>query len=101
MARYRMEDGTVIDTARASAQWEEVRYFDGKNRRGAATGSSTEHERLYRSRRGRYYIEHWSQWAGSTPYVRWIDKRAAAAWLLANEAEIPDDLREAADEITE
>jgi len=101
MARYRMEDGTVLDTQNASQSWREARDHDGSNWISRATGSQWIHETLYRSRRGRYYLERTSQWQGSRPSAEWISHRAAASWLLANEHEVPEDLVKEAEEVSE
>lgn len=101
MSTYRMDDGTVVKTENATASWKEDTRWDGSNHISVATGSQWEHQTLYRSRRGRYWLEHTSQWQGSAPYAEWISKRAAAAWLLANDHEIPDDLAAEAEAITE
>lgn len=101
MARYRMDDGTVVDTDNARQSWEEATRFDGSNRISIATGSQWAHEALHRSRKGRYYLERWSQWQGSTPGAEWISQRAAAAWLMLNEHDVPDDLQAAAEEASE
>jgi hypothetical protein len=99
--RYRMQDGTTIDTDRSTDNWEEQRDHDGKNWISRATGSQWEHERLFRSRRGRFYIEHTSQWQGRLPWAEWVSPERAAAWLDANEYEIPAELAEAAEAVTE
>jgi hypothetical protein len=96
-----MDDGTVVDTDNAKQSWDEATHWDGSNHISVATGSQWEHQTLYRSRKGRYYIERTSQWQGSLPGAEWISKRAAAAWLSANEHEIPDDLKAEAEEVTE
>lgn len=101
MARYRMEDGTVLDTDRASRAWSETASFDGHNMVSDVTGSQWTHQTLYCSRRGRYYIEHTSQWQGSRSYAEWIGPETAAAWLLACSHDLPDDLAAVAEEITE
>jgi hypothetical protein len=101
MARYRMDDGTVIDTARASKSWPEATRWDGHNHNSVATASQWAHQTLYRSRRGRYYLEHVSQWQGSTPHADWVSEREAVRWLLASDHEIPDELAALADEVTE
>lgn len=101
MARYRMDDGTVVDTDNAKDMWEEATYWDGRNHISKATGTQWDHQRLYKSRKGRYYLERYSQWQGSKPSAEWISKREAATWLLANECEIPDDLKEVVNEVAE
>lgn len=99
--RYRMKDGTIIDTAKAAATWQETTDFDGHNRISRATGSQWEHQTLHRSRKGRYYIEHWSDWQGSRPHVEWVSPEEAARWLLLMEEELPADLAALEAEIVE
>ena len=101
MARYRMDDNTVVDTANAVKSWQEDTRWDGSNWISIATGSQWHHETLHRSRKGRYYVERTSQYQGSTPSAEWVSKRVAAAWLLANDKEMPDDLTAAADDVSE
>ena len=101
MSTYRMDDGTVVDTDRATQSWKEDTNWDGNNHISVATGSQWDHQKLYRSRKGRYYIENTSQWQGRMPSAEWISHRGAASWLLANDHEIPVDLTEAADEVSE
>ena len=101
MARHKMDGGTVVDTDNASRSWTEATRWNGNNHISVATGSQWEHQTLYRSRRGRYYLEHVSQWQGSTPSAEWISNRAAASWLLASEYDIPEELQSLADELSE
>lgn len=96
-----MDDGTVIDTSRAANSWEEDTYWDGHNHISRATGTQWTHQKLYKSRKGRYYIEHSSQWQGSRDHVEWVSNEEAARWLLANEHELPEDLAQLEDEIVE
>lgn len=84
-ARYEMSDGTIVDIGNASAQWQEATRFDGSNHISLATGSQWDHQTLYRSRRGRYYVERSSQWQGSTPGAEWVSNEEAVRWLLLNE----------------
>jgi hypothetical protein len=105
MARYTIEtdDGTevVVDTANATDSWKEETRWNGNNHISRATGSQWEHETLYRSAKGRYWIEHTSQWQGSTDTARFVDEREAAVWLLRNEHDLPEALEAYADEVTE
>jgi hypothetical protein len=96
-----MSDGTVVDTENASQHWDEATRWNGNNHISVATGSQWEHQTLYRSRRGRYYIEHTSQWQGSTPSAEWVSNEEAARWLLANELEVPAELAEVAEQVSE
>lgn len=101
MARYRMSDGTVIDTDNATKHWKEDSWHDGNNRISRATGTQWDHERLHRSRRGRYYVERWSQWQGSHPSAEWVSEQEATRWLLLNEHDLPEDLAEHESEVSE
>jgi len=99
--RYRMEDGTIVDTSKASAHWDSAQDHDGRNFIDRATGSQWNHETLYKSRRGRYYIEHTSQYQGSRPHAEWVSEHEAARWLIHNDHKLPEDLAKLADEVTE
>lgn len=101
MTKYRMDDGTVVDTDRATARYDEDTRFDGNDHISVATGSQWAHQTLHRSRKGRYYIEHSSQWQGSTPRAEWISEHQAAAWLMANDHPVPTDLSAVADDVSE
>jgi len=101
MARYKMKDGFIVDTAKAAASWEEATDWDGSNHISRATGSQWEHETLYRSAKGRYYVEHSSQWEGTLSYCAWATREEAAEWLLSMDKELPEDLAELEESIVE
>jgi len=103
MSKYRLEDGTVIDTEKAKDFWEEATDWDGRNHISRPTGSQWEHERLYLSARGRYYVESWSQWQGSISSIEVLDSEQAARWLILNDHEndLPEELRSYLDEVVE
>lgn len=96
--RYRLCDGvvdTVVDTDNATWWWREA--WDERQRN---------HQTLYRSRRGQYYIEIVSQWQGSTPYAEWVSPWEATRWLARkgyksskDYAELPQDLAQLADDV--
>lgn len=101
MSKYRLEDDTLVDTDLATASYEEAADFNGSNWISRATGSQWEHQKLHRSRKGRYYLEHWSNWQGSKPSAELIDNEAAARWLLLNDHTLPEDLRSLAETVVE
>lgn len=101
MARYQMLDGTVVDTERATQHWDEDTRWNGSNHISVATNSQWVHQTLYRSRKGRYWLETTSQYQGSTPRAEWVSPEQAAAWLDANDHNIPDDLAAVADSVAE
>ena len=101
MATYRMSDGTVVKTENATQTWSEATYFDGRNRISKATGTQWNHQRLYRSRKGRYYLESTSQWQGSRGSAEWVSKEEAARWLLANDEELPAELQALEEQVSE
>jgi hypothetical protein len=94
MARFKLEDGTIIDTTRAAQSWDEERDFDGNNLISRATGSQWTRQTLYKSSKGRYYILHTSQMQGSIDRVELITPADAASWLLMMYKELPADLQE-------
>lgn len=101
MSRYRMDDGTVTDTGRAAQTWDESTYWDGNNHISTATGSQWDHETLYRSAKGRYYVVSESNRAGVAGSARWLSDNEAAAWLAFNEREFPADLEATALDVVE
>lgn len=101
MSSYRMDDGTVVRTENATKHWNEDTHFDGRNMVSNATGSQWKHETLYRSKKGRYYIEHDSQWQGDESFATWLTNEEAVAWLVLNGHDLPKDLQKLEDEVCE
>ena len=101
MSRYRMEDGTVVDTENATKVWKEARDHDGRNFISRATGSQWEHQALFRSRRGRYYVVHESDWQGSRANAEWVSPEEATRWIVLNGHEVPSDLKKHVEQVTE
>ena len=101
MSTYKLDDNTIVKTENATQSWEEATRWNGNNWISKATGSQWDHETLHRSRKGRYWVEHTSQWQGKTAYAGWIDNRSAVAWLLANDHELPEDLQTLEAEVSE
>jgi len=101
MSKYRMDDGTVVDTEKAQQSWDEATEWDGSNHISKATGSQWNHETLYKSRKGRYYVEHTSQWQGSRPHVEWVSPEEATRWLIAADEPLPADLTQYEAEVCE
>jgi hypothetical protein len=83
MSTYKMDDGTIVKTTNATDSWNEDTNFDGSNHISVATGSQGRHQTLYRSRKGRYYIEHTSNYQGDLARAEWISKHHATGWLIA------------------
>lgn len=101
MARYKMPDGTVLDTDNAVEHWDEATRWNGNNHISVPTGSQWNHQTLYKSRKGRYYVEHTSQYQGTTPHCEWVSEQEACRWLLLNEHDVPEDLAAFVDQVTE
>ena len=91
----------MVDTKNATQHWNEDTRWNGNNHISVATGSQWEHQTLYRSRRGRYYLEHESQWQGSTSSAEWVSNEEAARWLLANNETVPEELEAVAESVSE
>jgi len=98
---YRMENGNVVNTEKSVQCWEEESYWDGSNHISKATGSQWDHETLYRSRKGRFYVVHESQWQGSHDHCEWVDEREAVRWILVNGGEVPGSLSHLIGEVEE
>ena len=101
MAKYRMDDGTVVDTERASDHWDEKRDWDGSNHIGRSSGSQWHDQTLYRSRKARYYLEYRSRVQGQRNRVEWQSPENAARWLLHNDYQLPEDLAHLEAEVVE
>jgi hypothetical protein len=101
MSTYRMDDGTVVNTEDATKYWSEDTRWDGNNHISVATGSQWTHQTLYRSRKGRYYVEHESNETGSGSHAEWVSNQEATRWLLANNHELPADLAALEQEVCE
>jgi hypothetical protein len=101
MSKYRTEDGTILDTSKAAQSWSETTDWDGNNRISRATGSQWNHQTLYLSSKGRYYLVHSSQWQGSLPHAEIVSNEAAAAWLVNNDREVPAELAALAEAVSE
>ena len=101
MTRYRIGDGTIVDTENASHHWHEKQDWDGRNYISRATGTQWDHQRLYRSRRGRYYVENTSQWQGTHATVEWISEQEACRWLLLMNHNLPAELESYVEQVSE
>lgn len=91
---HKMEDGRLVDTSKAKKHWSEDTRWNGSNHVSLNTDSQWEHETLYLSAKGNYYLELTSDWQGSSPVYVWVTKEKAAKWLLLNNHELPEDLEE-------
>ena len=100
MSRYRIEN-SVVDTDNATANWSQGTFWDGHNHISVATGSQWVDQTLYRSRRGRYYTVTRPRIDGQRDFAEWVSPEEAARWLLANGHEVPADLQEAAEGVSE
>lgn len=100
MARY-ATGGKVIDTEKASAFWHEDTWFDGHNEISRATGLQWTHEKLYKSSKGNYYLECWSDWQGVQATAHFITEDEAAEWLITNNHAVPAELSQNADRVAE
>ena len=84
MKRQALVDGGWFD-ADASVEIKEGTRWDGNNHVSLATGSQWDHEVLHVTKKGRFVVNHWSQWQGSGETYVEITPAEAAQWLVANE----------------
>lgn len=93
MARYRMDDNTVVNTDKATGKWNESTRWNGRNHISKATGDQWEHQTLYRSTKERYYLVRWSDYQDRVASAEYVECDEAALWLLTNDHELPEDLK--------
>lgn len=99
MAKVALSDGGHFNPD-TSVKFSESTFWDGWNLISHATGSQWEHEALYYTRKGKWVLNHWSQWQGSRESYQEIPLGEAVAWLVRNECEadaayleLPEDVR--------
>jgi hypothetical protein len=73
-----------FDPEKAYSLEEETRW-NGSNQISEATGSQTEHEKLYLTASGQWILNHWSQFQGRAETFRLINQNEAVQWLLKNQ----------------
>jgi hypothetical protein len=96
-----MDDGTVVDTDKATESWEEKRDHDGHNFVGRSSRSQWHDQTLYRSRKGRFYLVFGSSVQGQSDRAEWVSNHEAVRFLLLNERDVPGELQAVADDVTE
>lgn len=85
--RFRMRDGSVVDTDRAVARWEGRSWYDAYN---PAT--------LYKSAKGRYYeVVTFASTGTLNCYDDYMTPERAAGWLELNGLPLPEDLKDNSD----
>lgn len=75
--RYRMPNGGIVDTRRARQSW-------GQKETGRREHSG---QRVYESRKSRYYIEYWADDQPSR--LHWLTDLEATQWMQLNGIEVP------------
>jgi hypothetical protein len=91
----------IVNTQKARNVWEENTYFDGRNHISSATGSQWDHQMLYESSRGNFYIVSESDYQGSPTTAEFVDEKQAVMWLLQNEIDPPERLASVVAEVEE
>jgi hypothetical protein len=90
MAKYNI-DGRIFRTATAAKSWDEDTRWDGNNYISVPTGSQWEHQQLYKSRKGTYWLETTCNWQGTVPTAEIMSDHDAAVWLVLNGHDVPAD----------
>ena len=101
MARYKTDDGEILNTDLAAQSWTEATKSNGSNMISCATGSQWVHQTLYKSSKGGYWIETESQWQNSVPSGQTITNKEATIWLAMNDYDIPNELEAELESIEE
>lgn len=85
MKRINLTDdsGLWFDAHKAACFAEETRW-DGSNHISVPTGSQWDHQALYFTKSGRWVLNCWSQWQGSSESYELVSQDDAADWLQQN-----------------
>jgi len=86
------QSGQWFDSEKSEI-YKENTYHDGKNWISKATGSQWEHEAVHVTKGGKFILNHWSNFQGSTETYEEITKEQAAEWFAKQDMqdnEIPD-----------
>lgn len=88
MTRIALTDGTNrwFDADKAELIKEDT-FWNGNNWISKATGSQWEHEALYRTRGGKWILNHSSSYQGVPESYTEINSREAAEWLAKQQLE--------------
>lgn len=85
-----IQDGPVLegwfDPDKATAIRENTEW-DGNNHRSVHTGSQWDHELLYRTAKGRWVLNRWSNRQGSTETYEFLTDEDARQWLIKNNSD--------------
>lgn len=94
MSRVALTDGsgTWFNTDSAVLFKEDTRW-DGRNQISVPTGSQWDHEYLYYTKSGKWVLNDWSNWQGSTEGYVQIDESDAIAWLIQNRCFEDDEMQ--------
>jgi len=93
MKRQAIDNGSWLNLE--TAEWfREDTEFDGHNQISVNTGSQWVHECLYRTAKGYWVLNRWSQYQGTQATWERISPTEAAAWLIKNLHEAPKELEE-------
>jgi hypothetical protein len=83
--RYDEHEGAILegwfDPSKAE-QFGEATHWDGQNNVSVIADERYGHQALYRTPRGRWVLNKWSQWAGSEDTYEYISDDRAREWLL-------------------
>jgi len=62
-------------------RFSEERRFDGRNMISVATNAQWEHEAVYRTAKGKWVLNKWSDWQGSPDHYHLISEQDALQWI--------------------
>lgn len=88
MKRQAIDSGSWFDLDAASSFLESTDW-DGRNEISCATGSQWDHETLYLTKKGKWVLNSYSAWQGSSESWEIVTDGVAADWLIQNRRQIP------------
>ena len=99
MNRTRVTDENGITVgwfdAEKATRFQENTRWDGSNHISKSTGSQWEHQDLYRTKSGKWVLNSWSDYQGSSEEYLLVNDTEAGEWFMRheyNDSEIPESL---------
>lgn len=101
MTIIKMSDGMIVNTKNARIIWEQAQDYDGKHLIGRCTRSNSAEQTLMKSRRGRYYVVRSHGPRDNQSSAEWVSHEEAVRWLTLNDYDVPEDLEDLLEKLTD
>lgn len=85
MTRINLTNASGWFNKETAISFDESTFWNGSNHISKATGSQTEHERLYKTASGKWVLACWSNWQNTSDSFEAISENEACQWLFKAE----------------